>query len=329
MRNTLIEWCHHTVNFWLGCAKVSAACAHCYAEEIANRFHRSRVSWGPSGLRWLRLSAALGELRRLNASAERRGVRERVFINSMSDTFEDREDLHAARCLLLTSAEFFPALDLLLLTKRPENIRRMVPPEWLHGKWPANVWVGTTVEDQEQADRRLPHLIDCPAPVRFVSAEPLLGAVDLTRVDDDGVGHLDVLRGCAFCDGRNEPAPTRRIDWVICGGESGRSARAMHPDWARGLRDQCAATGVPFFFKQWGEHIPWEFDESEFNNVIYSQHGGELRHDDAPRDPCNLPKGWDAFWFEEGDLTLTQRVGKKAAGRLLDGIEHNDFPRPR
>lgn len=118
-----------------------------------------------------------------------------------------------------------------------------------------NVWLGTSVEDQQTADERIPHLLKCPAAVRFLSCEPLLGPVDLTRLPV-GRNFIDCLR-CDFHGGQGSviagpPSGTGPVDWVIVGGESGPGARPMHPDWARSLRDQCVAAGVPYFFKQWG-----------------------------------------------------------------------------
>lgn len=290
--NTLIEWCHHTVNFWWGCTfakladgSLSEECRHCYALMLAKLFSREKATWVPDGNRWIRHEAARRELYKLDGNAYRRGVRERVFINSMSDTFENRDDLHEARWHLWLACGFVTNIDILLLTKRPENVLSMVPPSWLQN-WPANVWIGTTAGTQKAADERIPALLNIPAAVRFVSAEPLLEPVDLTSVADDGTGCLDVLRGLSFCDGRNEPALTgKRVHWVICGGESGGKARPMRPEWARFLRDQCKSAGVPFFFKQWGEHAP--------------------------------TPGVEGFMH---------RPGKKAAGRLLDGVEHNAIP---
>jgi len=146
----------------------------------------------------------------------------------MADVFEAHPQLHTERALLWTLIEQTPALDWLLLTKRPENILDMVPDEWRTvGRWPQNVWAGTTIENQDVVIDRLDELIRVPAPVRFLSCEPLLGPLDVSE-------WLDF------------------ISWVICGGESGPRARPMHPDWARSLRDQCTAAGVAFHFKQWG-----------------------------------------------------------------------------
>lgn len=151
----------------------------------------------------------------------------------MADVFEDRLDIRPVRERLWRLIAETPALDWLLLTKRPDNFSRFAP--W-HDEWPRNVWAGVTAENQVWADRRIPLLLEVPAIVRFVSCEPLLGRLDLRKW----------LRGIP------------RIDWVIAGGESGHRARPMNPEWARDLRDQCANAAVPFHFKQWGHWRPEE-----------------------------------------------------------------------
>lgn len=249
--DTVIQWARDTVNFWWGCTKVSRGCQHCYAEAMARRLGGGRVTWGESGARWLRVAEAVSALLKLERLAQKHGETRRVFINSMSDTFEDRRDLDDARSVLFGMPACTPQLYYLLLTKRPENVRRLVPAAWLSGAWPRNVWLGTTVENQAAAEARVPHLLDAPAPLRFLSCEPLVGAVDLVRIGGPCDG-LDALRGYAFCDGRNEPAATGRVHWVIAGGESGQRAAPCDLDWIRGLRQQCAAAQVPFFAKQLG-----------------------------------------------------------------------------
>jgi len=186
-------------------------------------------------------------------------------------------------------------------------------------KWPLpNVWKGTSVEDQQRANERVPHLLETPAVVRFLSCEPLLGPIDLTWIEfpnergstecyDALSLHLEP--GESFPDGTCDGV----IDWVIVGGESGPGARPMHPDWARSLRDQCDAADVPFFFKQWGEWAPAQ--------PWYPTH------------PVSLPLlglGPDG-WSNESHVLIDDpdyvaRLGKKAAGRLLDGVEHNGMP---
>lgn len=255
---TKIEWCDSTFSPWVGCTKVSGACQNCYAEAWAKRA-------GSPGL-WTgqrrRTSPALwrGPLK-WNAAAQEfhaaRGRRQRVFCASLADVFDNqvpvfwREDLW-------TLIRLTPNLDWLLLTKRPQNIRKMLPPEWPpHGGW-SNVWLGTTAEDQKHYNERFSHLQKIPAHLNFISYEPALGPIDDIYVG----GH--------------------RPDWIIAGGESGPKARAPKLEWFRNMRDQCVEAGIPFLMKQWGE------------------------------------------WIEtDGEA---HRVGKKAAGRLLDGIEHNGFP---
>lgn len=174
--------------------------------------------------------------------------------------------------------------------------------------WPLpNVWLGVSAERQQEADERIPHLLATPAAVRFVSAEPLLGPIDLENLPSvSGIGrYLDALSasGAAHSD---LPA---RLDWIIVGGESGRNARPMHPDWARSLRDQCAAAGVPFFFKQWGQFAPSCYPAHEPPEVVH------VRMDGSVRD------------FPIIDSFSMRPIGKKAAGRLLDGRTHDEFPR--
>lgn len=248
-QNTAIEWATDTVNFWWGCSKVSEACRHCYAETLALRWRRKEVEWQPGGARMLREKAFV------EADKLRRMGGRRVFVNSMSDSFEDHPGLDVQRAAMLHALALADGAQWLLLTKRPENVRRFVPWSWLNGSWPRHVWIGTTVEDQATADPRIRHLLGVPAVVRFLSVEPMLGEVDLSPWLDDSTG---VPRDLPF-------------HWVICGGESGPKARPMNPDWARALRDQCSAAGVPFFFKQWGGRTPKaggrELDGREWNEV--------------------------------------------------------------
>lgn len=204
-----------------------------------------------------------------------------------------------------------------------------------------NVWLGTSVEDQTRADERIPHLLATPAALRFLSMEPLLGPVDLTMIqfpnDRGGMECWDAL-DLHLVD--NEPMPAGNcegtINWVIVGGESGPGARPMHPDWARSLRDQCAAAGVPFFFKQWGAWLP--IFEHPWNAIA-----AESCPDPAAQSPFDHVvwdgERWEAMngcWDDSDSWYVAQsysepeqelaRVGKKRAGRLLDGREHSDFP---
>lgn len=229
-KHSSIEWTHHTFNPWWGCTKVSPACKHCYAETWANRFGLNL--WGSKAPRRFFGEQHWREPYRWNQEALRTGVRQRVFCASMADVFEDRRDLDSWRAKLWTVIDETTALDWLLLTKRPECVSSIAP--W-RDSWPSNVWLGTTVENQRWADKRIPSLLKNPATVRFVSCEPLLGPIDLSTWLSPHTG---------------------KLDWVIAGGESGRKARPMNPHWARLLRDQCKNAGVAFHFKQWGHWRP-------------------------------------------------------------------------
>jgi protein gp37 len=329
-KNSAIEWCHHTVNFWWGCVfallldgSLDEACRNCYAKMLAALFSRGKATWGPKGNRWIRHLAAVRELAKLDESARKRNVRERVFINSMSDTFEDRDDLNEARAALFAVSQVVTNLDILLLTKRPQNVRRMVPAAWLEN-WPAHVWIGTTCGTQQAADERVPELLSIPARVRFLSCEPLLGPVNLERVEF-GPRPNHTPQSCLTPTymGRFDA----KIHWVICGGESGPKARPMHPEWARSLRDQCQAAGVAFFFKQWGEWLPdcqRRFTTSgEITwGLVHASGGFRQTLNKGKRDWAQDPA------WEPGEEGCT-KVGKKAAGRQLDGREHNEFPEVR
>ena len=269
-KNSKIEWTHHTFNPWWGCTRVSAACKHCYAESWAKRV--GKKIWGPKAPRRFFGDAHWSEPLKWNREAMKGGDRARVFCASMADVFEARSDLDPWRERLWTLIEQTPHLDWLLLTKRPERVLKTVP--W-DSAWPKNVWVGTTVEDQESAEERLPHLARVPAAVRFISAEPLLSELRIER-----------WLGSS-------------IDWVITGGESGPHARPSSPSWFRNLMIQCMQADVPFHFKQWGD---W-----------------------APGQGINLAAARKAE-REAQDGTMMIRLGKKAAGRLLDGETWDGLP---
>jgi protein gp37 len=212
----------------------------------------------------------------------------------MSDFLEDHPQANEIRKDAIGVLESLKYLDVLMLTKRPENAKRFLG-DWFN-QWPEHVWMGTSVENQETADQRIPELLRIPANIRFLSCEPLLGPVDLTNIPIPNTGVLmnSLNRASVF-------AP--RIHWVIAGGESGPKARAMHPDWVRSLRDQCQDAGSAFHFKQWGEWLP----AGQKSNGI-----GEL------------PTGVKYHNF--GDV-ISARVGKHNAGRLLYGVEWNEFPK--
>ena len=227
-RDSRIEWTDHTFNPWWGCTKVSPACDHCYAEAWARRVGFD--IWSAGKPRRQLSEAYWGQPAKWNAAAERAGERARVFCASMADVFEWKKGLSAARRRLWHVIEATPHLDWLLLTKRPHLVQRLSP--W-GDRWPDNIWLGTTVEGQRWADKRLPFLKDIPARVRFLSCEPLLDSIELDPWLVSGAVH-----------------------WVIAGGESGPRARPSDPRWFHDIRDRCRDYGVPFHFKQWGDWAP-------------------------------------------------------------------------
>lgn len=262
-RNSAIEWTDHTFNPWIGCAKVSGGCAHCYAETLMDTRY-GRVRWGVHGTRRRTSSATWRQPVSWNRAATRSGMCARVFCSSLADVFEDRPELESWRSDLWELVAATTQLEWLILTKRPENVLGMLPESW-QSALPDHVRVGTSVEDQNAADARIPVLLRIPGR-NFISAEPLLSPVFLAE------------------------EWLERVDWVIVGGESGPQARPMDRSWTLILRDQCVQAGVPFFFKQWGEWAP-----------------GGPGPDGSPQ----------------------RRVGKKAAGRLLAGVEWSQFPAGR
>ncbi len=335
---TEISWCHHTANFWWGCTKVSQGCKHCYAATFTTVRKKLDV-WGPTAGREAKKTVWTDVLA-WNRKAGEAGERRRVFVSSLADFFEGPstcQDADAYKVITDARARAFPLmeqcanLDFLLLTKRPENVRDMVPLEWLAGKdatdyanngpykweykWPKNVWIGTSVEDQATADQRIPHLLQVNAPVRFLSMEPLLGPVDLSIIRAPQIGQdLMPLYGMwqpnysGRAGGAVAGGKCNGIDWVIVGGESGTNARPMNPEWVLRLRDQCVRHRVPFHFKQWGEWVRLQDSPGAVGNLNMPTHRFPLE---------NHP---------ELEAYCLARVGKKAAGRLLDGRTWDELP---
>lgn len=307
-QNSGIEWTTHTFNPWWGCFKVSQGCSHCYAETLANRYNPG--IWGPPETTDRRLFGDKHWMEPLkwDKAAGKLRIRERVFSGSMCDVFEDHDQVKAERARLLTTIEATPNLQWLLLTKRPENIMPFLeealcvlddagyadgietPGEWL-ARMGDRVWIGTSVEDQKTADQRIPHLLGVPAQIRFLSMEPLLGPVDLwgARYRQPDGSYTGALTAWAG----------EGVQWIIVGGESGQGARPMAPAWVRRIRDDSKAIGVPFFFKQWGEWSP--VDEEQKATTMASIIGEETLY----------------------------KIGKKKAGRTLDGETYSEMPGQR
>ena len=349
--NTKIEWATHTFNPWRGCTRVSPACDNCYAETMSRRNHMVLGQWGDEGTRVV----ASEEMWQTPIKWEKQAwenqcfhsanrmhdpERPRVFCASLCDVFEDwrgpmidskgkkirktydgkwligeggilRNDfpllMKDVRYRLYNLIEETVHMNWLLLTKRPENIYRMIPGKWLND-FPDNVWIGTTVENQEQADKRIPHLLKIPAKIRFLSCEPLLGEIDFSNISNrsDAVDQW----GKKTLSG---------IHWVICGGESGSDARPMNPEWARSLRDQCNACGVPFFFKQWGEWVP------EFHPSVCADGSFDRRKVEEDNSFVEFIRDENGK-VEDYRGQHMFKIGKKKAGRELDGCEWNEAP---
>jgi protein gp37 len=254
---TGIAWTHHTFNPWWGCEKVSPACTSCYAEAQALRWKHH--VWGRTAPRRFFGSGHWNEPHAWDIHAKAAGERRRVFCASMADVFEDRKDLDVWRAKLWDLIDTTRGLDWLLLTKRPQNIRGMVPAAWLKAA-PDNVWYGTTVENQEQAEKRIPELVKVPARIRFLSCEPLLEPLNLELALGFG-----------------------SIHWVITGGESGPRARLTEQAWIENLIDQGRAAGAAVFVKQLGTAYGRKFYLTDPKGAEAWEWPGHLRVQDFPQ----------------------------------------------
>lgn len=324
---TGIEWSDATLNPVTGCTKVSPGCDNCYAETFAERWRGTPGHYFERGFDV--------QLRpdKLELPLRWRKPR-RIFVNSMSDLFHDQvPDDYIARVWAVMALA--PQHTFQVLTKRHARMRNLLSSDrfWkladisrssevarLTDGQPTltNVWLGVSAENQQWADIRIPTLLDTPAAVRFVSAEPLLGPIEFE------FEHY-YEPNCRNCSGLPSPAhipscgvePGRHwgIDWVLTGGESGPGARPAHPDWFRSLRDQCAAAGVAYLHKQNGAYLPVPPPKrgDRFDCFVECETGRVVA------DESDIP-------VDSGHWTAMRRVGKKRAGRLLDGREHNDYP---
>lgn len=302
---TEINYVHHTFNPWWGCSPPRPdrpGCLHCYARAMDHHLCPEGVThWGPDAPRRFFSHRHWNGPLAWDRAAARAGVRRRVLCGSMCDWLEDLPGLLTPRDRLLRLVAATRNLDWLLLSKRLANtdIEDVLPPDfhWAGTRWPANAWIGATTENQAELDAVAGTLSDVAAYLRpaviFISAEPLLGPIDL-----------------AAC--------LHLTDWTIVGGESGPRARPMDPEWVRSIRDQCQAAAVPFFFKQWGEWIP----------------DSQVAYDSATLYPpvqrlILAPSASSTHRWQDGHpggCQLSYRVGKKPAGRLLDGREWDEFP---
>lgn len=344
-----ISWTEETWNPVRGCSRISKGCMNCYAEGVANRFK------GP-GMPYEGLIAKTGqwngEVRLIEDKLldPIRWKRPRlIFVNSMSDLFhESLTDEQIDKVFAVMAVAHHHTFQ--VLTKRADRMAEYLSKDrreaWARAsmhlgylwndpdpiydsiayateQFLPSVWLGVSVEDQATANERIPYLLETPAAVRWISAEPLLGRIKLNEVvytspESDWVFAWDALRGSR---GHRHGATSghRKLDWVVVGGESGSGARPMHPDWARSLRDQCKLAGVPFHFKQWGS---WEVSSTanghhdcnmETNGAMWVDLDGSVGDAESGKD------------FSQACYAMV-KVGKKKAGRLLDGREWDEYP---
>lgn len=321
--NSKIEWTHHTFNPWWGCFGVSPGCDNCYAERDAARFMPGKTIWGVDAARREFGDKHWNEPRKWDRRAAEKAMmaratfepveRPRVFAASMADVF-DKNAPEGARERLWALIRETPNLDWLLLTKRIGNAKSMLPADWGDG-YP-NAWLGASIVNQEEADRDIPKLLAVPARVRWLSMEPLLGPVSINPIyrrspDSDWTYYDYPLDGKGSTKAGQYDTP--RIDWVVAGGESGPNARPQDIRWPRKIRDQCAEAGVPFLYKQHGEWAPATYEVINEREERWSA-------------DASLTCNWgQPHKFSDGIGAV--RVGKKNAGRLLDGVQHDGYPK--
>ena len=350
---TKIEWADATINPVVGCSHCSPGCDNCYAERFAARLARNPKTAGKyKGVvdengKWT------GKISERDESVFDRSPKtpKRIFIGSMTDLFFSGvadtprqavslvgggevefapDTMHVRVAMLLLQIGKHRQHTFMVLTKRAENMETVMK---LMLKRPLpNLWLGVTVCNQAEADEKIPVLLQTPAAVRFVSVEPCLGPVDLGHLSwniIDSTAEKNALTGKTWIQGNcGESSQTlqgNRLDWVICGGETGPGARPMHPDWVRGLRDQCQAADVPFFFKSWGEWVPCSQcadDDPYIERLSRSTPYTEIGDDGI----TDTDTGEGVICRNGVNTEQIFRVGKRRVGRLLEGVEHNEFP---
>lgn len=360
MSKTKIEWADMTVNPVVGCSKCSPGCDNCYAEKMAYRLSKmpqtaAKYAGVVDKNGWTgKTNFDVSSLAKLPKQPKR------IFVGSMCDLFHESVSFetlsHIMGHLALTRSNAHHSF--MLLTKRPERMREFFA-QWKPYREVTNLWLGVTVCNQAEADAKIPVLLDTLAAGRFVSVEPMLGTVDLMSFIEQS---KPVYRGdntSGFIDYES------LLHWIICGGETGLKARPMHPGWARRLRDQCVSAGVPFFFKGWGEWMPTssvdiyntprgdgtfgrEFPNSEGRSILADGRCCIVQLPEKPSRAFLARRGYradaipgesyeidrqalnEAHAHEYGldglDYQWMHNVGKKRAGRLLDGREWNEVP---
>jgi len=329
---TKIQWTNRTWNPTTGCKMVSEGCRFCYAQKMTKRL---------AGMGQEKYKGILTDKGKFNGTVRTHDAELMkpftwkkpcmVFVNSMSDLFHEDVPFEFIDEVFKVMAANHK-LTFQVLTKRPERMAKYLNEDRANHRfigysanrpvpepinWPLpNVWLGTSVENQAAANERIRHLLACPSAVRFLSCEPLLGPVDITNKGLKNAYSVPTRfvggHPCEWTDPGDKFIGG--IHWVIAGGESGSpKARPMHPDWARSLRDQCARAKVPFFFKQWGDWIDLENCPDDLKPWC------------GPTDGY-VSHAFDFSTPDHGRSFRMYKVGKHKSGRLLDGVEHDEFP---
>lgn len=298
-----------TWNPIVGCSKISEGCNNCYAEKMANRLSKIQKtsdkychSINPETGKWNGYVNGFGDVVIKPLHWRKPRV---IFVCSMGDLFHEKVPFKWIDKVYRTmeDVDVFDKHIFVILTKRAERMLEYITYRKAKGmnyghSW---IWMGVTTENQEQANKRIPFLLETEAAVKFVSIEPMLGPIKLNRLKEGIALERNSLNGEAYSLGETyQEGP--KLDWVIVGGESGHHARPMHPDWVRSVRDQCAKANTPFFFKQWGEWAPTH----------------ELL--------CNRPGLKGKLWHNFDPDTSVCKLGRKNTGNLLDNRRHEDFP---
>ena len=314
---TNIEWADYVWNPMSGCTKISDGCKNCYAADMAKRLQRIQETTGKD-LGYADGFAVTLHPERLEAPLNHKKPA-KIFVNSMGDLFHESVPLEFIESVFFAIG-VATQHTYQILTKRPERMKKVINYLTYKGvSMRPNVWLGVTAENQEQADERIPILLDTPEALRFVSVEPMFDEINLdglglewggsyygTKCTKCGnAGSSGIVLGCCEddiwcgeCGSREHIEDLPTLDWVIIGGETGANARPMHPDWVRSIQKQCEEAKVPFFFKQWGEYKTLPQGKSV--------------------------TGYKSHFWEDGRQAV--RVGKKQAGHLLDGVEYREMP---
>lgn len=336
--STKIEWTQRpgttgeTWNPVVGCSKVSTGCKHCYAKTVHDKRHKAYLAGKLQDIPQYAHPFEKVQLMKDRLTLPLKWKKPRtVFVNSVSDLFHPDVPFDFILRVWMSMAQA-EQHTFIVLTKRPQRMSLFLN-DWLPGAWGLatmtlkrlfepipNVWLGASVENQATANERIPHLLKCPAAVRFLSCEPLLGPVEISEYLSNGFGDC----GCSNCEEGffcKKGMPFHGIDWVIAGGESGKHARPMYSAWACSLRDQCADLNVPFFFKQWGR---WSPGSKDGKGVVVLNDG--TTEDYSIGSSVRLKHGIHKQAALKPEVMHAATKGSN--GHLLDSKEHHEWPQP-